>query len=155
VRAPTGVESPTCSFDHCGLLNEAGENRRRFHRVGMALLAIAGVLVGLHLARKVAAFVHADGRRDGIGEHRLQQFFDAVVALDLDELGANKIIPSLEIVFGAGTTVWRGLIRICPRTSAAWKVVDACVIRGRAKTKTARATVRPYDEGIRPIIPRG
>ena len=30
--------------------DEAGEDRRRFHRVGVAFLAIAGVLVWLHLA---------------------------------------------------------------------------------------------------------
>ena len=32
------------------LLYEVGENERAHHRVGVALVAIPGVLVGLHLA---------------------------------------------------------------------------------------------------------
>src|ERR1700680_3500256 len=35
---------------HGGLLDEASENRRRFHRVGVVIPAVACVLVGLHLA---------------------------------------------------------------------------------------------------------
>src|ERR1700730_17832205 len=71
---------------------EAGENRRRFHRVGVAFLAIAGVLVGLHLAREVALFVHADGRGDRIREHGRDQVFDAVVAFDFKELGELRLV---------------------------------------------------------------
>jgi hypothetical protein len=35
----------------------AGENGRCFHHVGVALLAVAGVLIRLHLAGEVAAFI--------------------------------------------------------------------------------------------------
>ena len=56
---------------HRGLLYEAGENRRRFHRVGAAFLAVAGLLIRLHLAGEVAVFIHADGRGDRIRKHGL------------------------------------------------------------------------------------
>jgi hypothetical protein len=69
---------------HGGLLNQAGENRRCFHRVGAALLAVAGVLIRLHFAGEVAVFIRADGRGDRIREHRLHQFLDAVEPIDFN-----------------------------------------------------------------------
>jgi hypothetical protein len=60
--------------------DEAGENGHRLHRVGLALLAIACVLIRLHLAGEVASLVHADCGGHCIRENGLHQFLSAVVA---------------------------------------------------------------------------
>jgi hypothetical protein len=52
----------------------------------VTFLAIACVLVGLHLAGEVAAFVHADGRGNGIRKHRIHQILNALVPFDFNEL---------------------------------------------------------------------
>jgi hypothetical protein len=57
-----GESHTVCSNGVFPPSDEAGENGRRRHRVGVALLAVAGVLVGLHLTGEVAAVIHADGR---------------------------------------------------------------------------------------------
>jgi hypothetical protein len=101
-----------------GLVDEAGENGRRFHRVGVALLAVAGILVRLHLAREIAVLVHVDGGGHGIGKHRLHQRFDAVVAFDFNELGelcvVTRIAHDLLLATGARD------IRAAEREGEAW-----------------------------------
>jgi hypothetical protein len=53
----------------------------------VALIAIAAFLVGLHLARVGAIFIHADGRGDAIPDYCFQQLLKAFASLDLNELG--------------------------------------------------------------------
>jgi hypothetical protein len=48
------------------MLDESGEDERGLHRIGAALLAVACVLIRLHLAGEVASLVHADGGEDGV-----------------------------------------------------------------------------------------
>jgi hypothetical protein len=98
---------------------EAGKNGGRFHRVGVAFLAIAGVLVGLHLAGEVAPFVHADGGGDSIRKHGLYQFLDAVEAFYFNELGelrsANCVVHLLLLATDA-----RGFGRQMTRGRSEW-----------------------------------
>jgi hypothetical protein len=110
-----------CVRSHAGLLDEAGENGRRFHRVGVALLAVAAILIRLHLAREVAVFVHANGGGDGIGEHRLHQRLDAVVAFDLNELGELCVVTRIAHVLLLATGA-RGFGRQSARGRPGWIV---------------------------------
>ena len=75
--------------------DDARENGRRFHRVGVALFAIARVLVGLHLASEVAPFVHADGGRDRIRKNGRDQFLGAIVPFDFKELGELRLVQCI------------------------------------------------------------
>jgi hypothetical protein len=71
--------------------DEAGENGCSFHRVGAAFLTVAGILVWLHLAGEGAAFIHADGRGDRIGNHGSHQFIGAVVPFDSTSLASFAV----------------------------------------------------------------
>ena len=49
-----------------GLLNQAGEYKRRCDSIAATRFAVPCVLIGLHLSRVVAALRYADSRTDAV-----------------------------------------------------------------------------------------
>jgi hypothetical protein len=63
-----------------GLLNDAGEDERRFHRVRLALIAPSATLIRFHAGRVVAVLVHADGRADAVVACLDEELGDIVIS---------------------------------------------------------------------------
>src|ERR1700694_3459558 len=66
-----------------GLLNQAGEHKRRCDGVAATCLAEPLVLVGFHLRRVVAPLCHADGGTHTVSGSCLQKIVEAIEAFEI------------------------------------------------------------------------